>query len=726
MKRKILSTLFTLPIISLSIGTSISCTPNTNKIEDENDPVVSSSTTYVTFLAKPGDEAKVKFVGDTRVKATIGTPFASLVTPFATKDQYVVSAWTDVGGNEYKPTDLITKDMKIYAKFDDDVDLKNCVGLTALDDSIVTIVKHGTFTKERNIKYSVNGGAWTDYDWTKSERGQLVIDLKAGDVVYFKGNNKAGLSESETNYISFSIGGTVSLNGNVMTLLDDGEATTDAIPCNYCFYKLFEECSGIVSISSNFLPAKHLKDYSYAYMFEGCQRLTDFPRTLLDDRSLYENETYQATLCYCGMFMNCTGLKEIPTGLLPAGRYEGQEDGSLSTFCYYGMFEGCTGLTELNAGILPSTSLGHQVGSGSTATWKDYYGCYCNMFSGCVGITRINETQANPLLPATTLARNCYVGMFHGCLGLTDLSSLQLPATDFTYPYPTGGTASVQEASNCYDQMFYGCTNLTKAPALKATILSTSCYSSMFYNCEKLTGLPTLPDQNYTLADNCFQYMFYNCKSITSIPALVATTMKDYCYSSMFVNCTNLETLSSSSYSLPATTLAPYCYESMFEGCTKLKQAPTLSGANVTLKQGCYSSMFSKCTSLVTAPALPATTSSGAPSCYYAMFQGCTSLTTATISLDYTKTSSYADNCCAWMFEGCLSLDVENEDEGRTTGTTCIRVPTRQSMDWYETKFGYMFQRTKNYPYLAVWPMWYQVGGYITTTYDLTHWHLAS
>ena len=133
-----------------------------------------------------------------------------------------------------------------------------------------------------------------------------------------------------------------------MALLDDGKEEIDAIPCSYCFYRLFENCSGIVSISSNILPSTQLMPYSYAYMFDGCTRLTDFPSTLLDDRKLYDDETYNGAMCYAGMFQNCTGLKTIPEGLLPAGKVTGtQPDGTLSQYCYYGMFMGCTGLTSL-------------------------------------------------------------------------------------------------------------------------------------------------------------------------------------------------------------------------------------------------------------------------------------------------------------------------------------------------------------------------------------------
>lgn len=634
-----------------------------------------ATTTYVTFKAKPG-ETGIEFVGSTYVKATVNMPFATLVTPVAKKNKYVVSAWINARTNEeMKNTDLIEKDMVLYPKFDAEVDLQACVGLAAIEYSTVTIVKHGTATPQ--IKYSTDGRFWTLYDWTKSEQGQLVLELKPGEVLYFKGSNPNGLSHSEYDYVSFSIGGSVSLNGNVMSLIDDGHGTEDKIPCNYCFYRLFEGCSGIVSISSNFLPAEHLKDYSYAYMFEDCQRLTDFPKTLLDDRQLYENETYQATLCYCGMFMNCKGIKRIPVGLLPATQ--------LSTYCYYGMFQGCTGLTELDAGILPATELWKAIDS---TTCLDYYGCYSSMFLGCTNITKINEKDGQKLLPATKLARCCYFGMFTGCIGLKDLSALALPATNLTFDgHRTTDAEHATAANDCYNQMFYGCTKLTNAPALPATTLSSGCYSAMFYNCGDMTVIPTVPTGNVTLASRCCEYMFYNCSKITAAPKFATSKLENSCFYDMFTNCTSLVTVATNYLPGSDVATAPYCYYGMFSGCTGLTQAPNLPSS--TLSNYCYARMFSGCTSLTTAPRLAA--KDPATGCYAYMFNNCNVLTGFRTGTGYAVglTSSTTD-CCKMMFCDCWALDIVRETGFMTDGNL-IRI-------YGDTdNYAFIFQHTKNW-----------------------------
>lgn len=76
-----------------------------------------------------------------------------------------------------------------------------------------------------------------------------------------------------------------------------------------------------------------------------------------------------------------------------------------SVFC--GLFLRCSGLKDVNNLILPATTL-------TTS-------CYSSMFNGCTGLSTAPE------LPATTLANNCYKRMFYGCLNLNYIKCL---ATD--------------------------------------------------------------------------------------------------------------------------------------------------------------------------------------------------------------------------------------------------------------------------------------------------------
>ena len=63
-----------------------------------------------------------------------------------------------------------------------------------------------------DIKYSLNGGAWTQWDYSS-------ITLNMGDMVRMKGNNSSGFSTSSSKYNQFQMTGKISSSGNIMSLL---------------------------------------------------------------------------------------------------------------------------------------------------------------------------------------------------------------------------------------------------------------------------------------------------------------------------------------------------------------------------------------------------------------------------------------------------------------------------------------------------------------------------
>jgi hypothetical protein len=95
-----------------------------------------------------------------------------------------------------------------------------------------------------------------------------------------------------------------------MGLLDNGaksgeEGDITDIPCEFCFFYLFENSIGIKCISDGFLPATILADYCYSGMFFRCSSLTTAPE--LPATSL-------AGYCYSYMFLNCLSLNSIQLG----------------------------------------------------------------------------------------------------------------------------------------------------------------------------------------------------------------------------------------------------------------------------------------------------------------------------------------------------------------------------------------------------------------------------
>ena len=245
-------------------------------------------------------------------------------------------------------------------------------------------------------EYCVDG----DGNWKTLSAGTATESINSGHTLSFRGN----LTPNSSRGIgTFKINKKCNLKGNCMSMLfgDNAADNYSLSGKNYAFYELFYNCSNIVNVSSNFLPATTLTDYCYQYMFYRCSRLATAPAL---------PATTLADYCYRYMFYGCTSLTTAPA--LPAI--------DLANYCYQYMFYGCSSLTTAPA--LPATTLAKS--------------CYYSMFQGCTSLTTA------PALPATTLADSCYYGMFNGCTSLTTAPGL--PANTLT--------------QYCYQYMFYGCT----------------------------------------------------------------------------------------------------------------------------------------------------------------------------------------------------------------------------------------------------------------------------
>ena len=301
----------------------------------------------------------------------------------------------------------------------------NYLKFTAEEDNSTISLKSKT---SPDIKYSLNGGDWTQWDYS-------AITLNIGDTVRMKGNNINGFNTSDSSYNQFQMTGKIGASGNIMSLLyeDDYEGKL-TIPCDYCFCRMFLGCTALTTAPE--LPATTLVGGCYIGMFSNCTSLTVAPKL---------PATTLAIGCYQVMFSGCSTLTNAPE--LPATTLVG--------YCYGRMFQGCSSLT--NAPELPATTLTDS--------------CYSGMFYGCTSLTNAPE------LPATTLANYCYVDMFYDCTSLTT-APLVLPATTL--------------ADNCYIGMFYNCRSLTNAPELPATILAKYCYQYMFSGCTNLNYIKML------------------------------------------------------------------------------------------------------------------------------------------------------------------------------------------------------------------------------------------
>ena len=248
--------------------------------------------------------------------------------------------------------------------------MKNVYALQFTTSGRATIsMKDKYYSKDLKLEYSYNGDDWDMWNL-------CGLNINSGDTLYIRGNNPDGFSHGTTKYSSFVMNGTsVSCSGNIMSLIDYRKKNLDTIPCDYCFYGLFENCTILTTAPE--LPAQRLANFCYCKMFSECYILKTAPE--LPAKTL-------ADYCYAFMFSGCTALKTAPE--LPAMK--------LANSCYYRMFEYCTSLKT--APELPATILADN--------------CYSSMFRGCTSLT------AKPELPATKLAKNCYTDMFRGCTSL--------------------------------------------------------------------------------------------------------------------------------------------------------------------------------------------------------------------------------------------------------------------------------------------------------------------
>ena len=315
-----------------------------------------------------------------------------------------------------------------------------------------TTLEDSTFQFSTNgLKYSINGGAWTDLSANVS-----TPTVTAGSYILFKGSK---IPSGSDGIGTFSATGNFNVSGNVMSLLYDNNFT-DKVSLsgkNRVFQALFINNTKLKQVTEPILPATTLAERCYVGMFQGCSGMTSVHTNLLPATTLAER-------CYQQMFNGCSSLTTAP--LLPAT--------NLAPYCYYTMFQEA-GLTTLPT--LPATVM--------------VEGCYSTMYNYC------NANIPDNYLPSTQLAPYCYYAMFANARSRTQ-AMLVLPATTL--------------AAHCYDTMFINNSAMVNAPVLPAETLVSSCYDYMFQSCSNIKDITALfttnPGTSYTT--NWLSYTAYN------------------------------------------------------------------------------------------------------------------------------------------------------------------------------------------------------------------------
>lgn len=265
--------------------------------------------------------------------------------------------------------------------------------IQSLEDNNTIGFKCNLNNVKRTIFISTdNGVTWTGK--TSSTSGKILATLNTGEKMLIKGDNSSyatsGTTEGSYNY--FTSTKQFVLEGNIMSLINSTNfENLNTLTSERTFYRLFYNCSKLVSAENLSLPAMTLTRYCYDSMFVSCTSLTTAPAL---------PATALADYCYAGMFHNCSSLTTAPE--LPAT--------TLANYCYRYMFWQCKSLTSAPS-VLPATTLAD--------------GCYYDMFAVCTSLTTA------PALPATTLVDRCYSGMFDGCTKLNYIKAMFL--TDPNY-----------------------------------------------------------------------------------------------------------------------------------------------------------------------------------------------------------------------------------------------------------------------------------------------------
>ena len=152
--------------------------------------------------------------------------------------------------------------------------------------SIISLDKEGE-PSSVSLEYSYDGANWNTWNLCS-------LKINSGDTLYIRGNNTKGFSSDPLAYYRFIIeGDDVSCSGNIMSLIDYKNLIY-VIPCDYCFYGLFENCNALITAPE--LPAMTLAKSCYEGMFSNCFSLASAPALLA---------TSFADNCYKSMFSGC-------------------------------------------------------------------------------------------------------------------------------------------------------------------------------------------------------------------------------------------------------------------------------------------------------------------------------------------------------------------------------------------------------------------------------------
>ena len=168
----------------------------------------------------------------------------------------------------------------------------NCLCFTAeADSSSVTLNQVGTPTITKALYYSLTGKDKTTYTCG------TTISLSKGDKLYMWSDDTNALTESESIYKQFAVAGEISVSGDIMTLVNGGDATM-----KYDFTNLLRNCSAITSLDTSTWDLSKVSIMRHA--LQTCSGLTTLDTSNWDVSNV--------TDIFCA-FLDCSSLATIDT-----------------------------------------------------------------------------------------------------------------------------------------------------------------------------------------------------------------------------------------------------------------------------------------------------------------------------------------------------------------------------------------------------------------------------
>lgn len=264
--------------------------------------------------------AKLKYINAAFV-TTPGDDYTnSWVAGAASKGVFIKNknaTWTTTGVDAI-PAGWTVYNEPLYKKY---------LTIEALDDGLTAKLS------TNSCQYTLDG-----ITWSTLAANATTPSINKGQKIHFRGNltptTSAGIG-------TFTISKKCNILGNVMSMLfgDNASSNLSLSGKNFAFYKLFYNCTNIVNVDPDLLPATTLSQSCYRAMFQGCTSLVTAPE--LPARTL---QSY----CYYYMFYGCSSLTKSPV----------LYGTTLVSYCYGYMFTNCSKLNTITAlfSTTPSSS----------------------------------------------------------------------------------------------------------------------------------------------------------------------------------------------------------------------------------------------------------------------------------------------------------------------------------------------------------------------------------